>query len=114
MIKTLYIPSILKNIDFLIGKNQQDNFNIIDKASKNDIWFHIHEKSSAHVIAIIPENLDKKQIYYIIKQGAIICKQISKYKNQKDIKIIYTNVNNIKKTNIIGSVILDNYKIIQI
>ena len=104
MIKTLFIHPISLHIDFLIGKSAQDNFHIIDQSCAHHLWFHIHEYSSAHVIAIIPENLDKKKINYIIKQGAILCKQISKYKNYKNIKIIYTNISNVIKTNIIGSV----------
>ena len=79
-IEKKHIPSLKQDIDFNIGQNAQDNFDIIDISQPTDIWFHLQGTSSCHVIAIIPENmkLDKKQKKQIITQGALICKQNSK------------------------------------
>lgn len=113
--KEIYIPKIKLNIKFLIGKNATDNFNIIDKSNENDLWFHINDSPSCHVIACIHEyNIDKKDLKYIIKQGGIICKQYSKYKSDKNVEIIYTSIKNIQKTNIIGTVLTQNTKSILI
>jgi len=40
-----------------------------------------------------------------VKQGAVLCKEYSKCKSKKNVEIIYTNVENVAPTNIVGSVI---------
>ncbi len=111
-IEQVYFTQINENIEFLIGKNQQDNFNIIDMAKPTDLWFHLDDYPSCHVIAKVPEIINKKDLKYIIKRGALICKQHSNYKSIKDLNIIYTCIKNVKKTSIIGSVTTTNTKII--
>ena len=58
----------------------------------------------------MPTNIvfDKKQTMYIIKQGAILCKQHSKYKSMKKVNILYTDVQNVIPTNILGCVNIQN------
>ena len=52
------------------------------------------------------EKLNKKQKMHIIKQGALICKEYSnKCKSLKNVEDIYTNIENVCKTNTIGSVL---------
>ena len=101
-----YILNIKNIITYTIGKNAQDNFNIIDESNPNDIWFHVEDRPSNHVIAKIPPNIniDKKMEKYIIKQGAILCKQYSKCKSESNVPIVFTKIHNVKKTSIIGSV----------
>ncbi len=98
------------NITFYIGKNAYNNYDIINKAKNTDIWFHIDNRPSAHVIAVIPDDLNKKDLQYIIKQGACICKAQSKYKSEKNLSIVYTTIENITKTDIIGSVFVNKKK----
>jgi len=111
-----YIAPLGINISFRVGNNAADNFIIVDNAHPYDIWFHIHNHSSCHVIACMPEdtNLTKKQLMYIIKQGAIICKQHSKYKSQTNVEIIYTSIKNVTMTRTIGTVTTENTKTIKI
>ena len=113
-VKEYYNQHLKDKITFYIGKNALGNFDIIDKSKSNDIWFHIDDKPSAHVIALIPDKINKKDLRYIIKQGAVLCKQESKYKSVNDINIVYTTINNISKTDTIGSVITTNQKYIKI
>ncbi len=121
---TRYIPSLKINVVYKVGKNAQNNFELIDLADNNDLWFHVNKISSCHVIACFKnrtinpnnheenpnyydidfDNLDKKQKQQIITQGALICKQFSRVKNQKNVEIIYTKIENICKTEIIGEV----------
>uniref|UniRef100_A0A6C0LD84 NFACT RNA-binding domain-containing protein n=1 Tax=viral metagenome TaxID=1070528 RepID=A0A6C0LD84_9ZZZZ len=104
-----------QNIIFYIGKCAAGNFDIIDLAEENDIWFHISNESSAHVIASIPENTDKKELKYIIKQGAILCKQHSRYKTSKQsTTIVFTKVKHVTKTTIPGTVIISEEKVVHI
>lgn len=112
----LFIPAINKDITFIIGQNAQDNFDIIDNAKPNDLWFHVHNESSCHVIASIPsdEKFNKKQIQKIVTQGACICKKNAKCKSNKEVTIVYTYVANIVKTHITGQVHLTNEKFVTI
>ena len=111
-----YIPALKCEIQFVVGSDAQDNFNIIDAAEPTDMWFHLSGYSSCHVIAKIPQEiaLDKKQKLQIIKQGALICKQNSKHKSEPKVDVIYTAVSNITKTKIIGQVETANVKHIDI
>ena len=51
---------------------------------------------------------------YIIKQGAILCKQHSKYKSHKNVSIVYTYIKHVTMTNIVGTVTTENTKTIKI
>lgn len=113
--KTVAIPALGRSIEYTIGKNAADNFAILDEASSNDIWFHIEGQSSCHVIASVPSDIDRKKTRYLIKQGAILCKQYTaKLSNQKNVEIIYAKVCDVEKTAIVGSVIVSNGKTVTI
>ena len=111
-----HIPALNCEIQYLVGTDAQDNFDIIDTSDPTDMWFHLSGHSSCHVIAKMPQDiaLDKKQKLQIIKQGALICKQNSKRKSEQNVDIIYTAVSNITKTKIIGQVETTNVKHIDI
>jgi predicted ribosome quality control (RQC) complex YloA/Tae2 family protein len=101
-------------LEYIIGQNANDNFKIIDNANEYDMWFHIENYPSCHVICTIPDNLSKKDFLKVIKRGALFCKENSKYKSEKSVSIIYTYVKNLTKTDIIGTVITTNTKSIKI
>jgi predicted ribosome quality control (RQC) complex YloA/Tae2 family protein len=111
-------PSLLvKDVSFLVGTSAQDNFDIIDISDPDDIWFHVKDNPSCHVIAKMSdlgEKIDKKMRRLIIKQGALLCKMESKYKSVKNLEILYTKVKNVKKTATVGSVIAEPVAIISI
>ncbi len=104
--KEIYIPKLSTEITYWIGSNAQDNFNIIEQAEPTDIWFHVSSYSSAHVIARIShlDKLDKKTIQSIVTQGAVLCKQVSKYASVKNLDITWAYISNVKPTNILGTV----------
>ena len=128
---TRYIPSLQLNVVFKVGKDAANNHQIIDESHKNDLWFHINNKPSCHVIARLQnirfttqdndlpnyydihfDTLENKQKQQIIKQGALICKQFSKFKSEKNVEVVYTKIENVVKTEIIGSVLASKSKII--
>ena len=113
---TRYIDCIDLNIDYIIGKDAADNVKILEDAMMSDIWFHIDGHSSAHVIAKIPDDMyfDKKTMLRIIKQGAVVCKEVSKFASHKNVKIIYSMVNDVIPTEEPGRVIVSKAKIIEI
>lgn len=114
LIDVIYLKNINKNITFCIGQNAQDNFDVIDAASEEDMWFHVKDLPSCHVVAKIPEGIDRKEMRSVIKRGAILCKQHSKYKASDKLYIIYTRLKNIQKTDTPGSVITTNVSTIAI
>lgn len=107
-IQEVFIPSLNKSITFNIGENASDNWCIIDAANDEDIWFHIADKPSCHVIAIMPIKLSKKEQKYVVTQGALLCKTNSKYKSERNLRISYTKIRNVKKADIVGSVQIYN------
>jgi predicted ribosome quality control (RQC) complex YloA/Tae2 family protein len=113
---TRQIAALNEGIEYFLGKSASDNFTIIDAANENDIWFHINGEASGHVIAKLPEenNYTKKQLRQIITQGALVCKENSKYKSQKSVDVVYTYVKYVEKTNILGKVSITNHKIISV
>ena len=109
------------NIKFYVGKSSKENWELLDKAKVEDqnfIWFHLDSFSSPYVIMWSSiDNLEKlkestksnestvsidQYLYY----GANLCKEYSKYKYLKDIKIMYVPIKNLSKSDIIGEVII--------
>ena len=105
-LETIFVEGLNRYINFYIGKSKYENFEVIDKGNINDLWFHAKNISSCHVVSIIPEDIkDKKNLKYIIKKGALLCKSnTNKLKELKNIEISYTQIKNIIKTDIPGQV----------
>lgn len=100
-----------------IGSNAKENWDLIDNSYPEDLWFHLDEYPSAHVvISQKTNNLDN--IFYpnqIISLGSSYCKSYSKYgKNLYKAKIVYTQIKNLKKGKKVGEVIISkpNYFIV--
>ena len=98
-----------------IGQNARENWQLIDYADDFDLWFHLDNQPSGHVVIMeilnkkIAHNDDKYFGYPIelILIASQYCKSQSKYKNTKS-TIVYTLITNIKKGKIIGSVFVKN------
>lgn len=113
---TRFIDAIKTDIVFKIGGNAQENSDLIDSSQPDDIWFHVDNLPSEHVVATIStdKKLDKKQLSKIITQGAVLCKQYSKYASQKNLPIVYTRIKDLLKTEKVGCVIAQNQKVVSI
>ena len=109
--EVLFLQGLNREITFYVGQNKNENFDVIDKGEPGDLWFHANEISSCHVVANIPKDINKKEIKYIIKAGALLCKKYTnKLKSLTDVEIIYTEVENVEKTKYIGCVKIVNQK----
>lgn len=107
----MFVQGLNREITFHIGKNQDDNFGVINEGSADDLWFHANNISSSHIVAIIPENITNKELRYIVKAGALLCKNnTNKLKSQKNVEFVYTKIKNIEKTYIPGRVNISNEK----
>lgn len=111
---TIYINDIQDKIEFRIGQNSKENFDIIDNSQENDLWFHLHLQSSCHVVASIHHVYDRTQTKKIAIQGAVLCKQYSKYKTHEKVPIMYTKVKHLVKQDREGAVSVQEYKILVI
>lgn len=96
-----------------IGKNAQDNWDIISKSVQNDIWFHLDNVPSPHVILKIPEDFKLKVVpKQVLNKCAVLCKNYSNYDQIKKIKVIYTEIKNVTKGDKVGSVMTHKTKTI--
>ena len=114
IVKTVSLSKQCVNMEYVIGKDAQDNFDIIDDAEIYHWWFHIVGQSSGHIIAKTDEDINKKILRYVIKQGAVLCKQHSRFAGMKNVKIVYARIRDVEKTDKIGMVIVKNAKFIEI
>lgn len=103
--QVIYIPSLKCEVTYTIGQNAADNDAIIDAAGPNDIWFHVDNKPSCHIIATVPDGISRSDIKYIVNQGVVLCKQHS-YPSEKKLPILFTRVKNIQKTSKPGQVFI--------
>jgi predicted ribosome quality control (RQC) complex YloA/Tae2 family protein len=113
---TVFFSGFNRNIVYLVGLNAQDNFNVIDLGKQDDIWFHVTDLPSCHVVAQVAdeENLSKKELHTIIKRGAFLCKQHSAHSHVPKLQICYTKLVNVQKSSPVGTVITTNLKYISI
>lgn len=93
------------NINFYVGKNAKENWEMLNKFKQNHIWFHLANFSSPYVI-MDSDDISKINLIF----GANLCKENSSYKNFKKIKIIYCCLKQLKKGSKIGEVIISGKK----
>lgn len=81
-------------MEILVGKNMHHNWELIDAAAADDLWFHVADGPSSHCILVMGgEKPDRKDV----KRAAVICKQHSKSKSLKNVEINYTAIRNVEK-----------------
>lgn len=97
----------------IIGKNKNENWSIIDDASGNDLWFHIAEMPSCHVILQNNEKINSVP-RQVIKRCAYLCKIHSSAKTVAKCDVIYTAISNVKKTDIVGQVTVTQCKTVSV
>jgi len=109
----------LNGIYFYIGRTAKENWLLLDNSKKINqayIWFHLNSFASPYVIMYATlDELDKLHDYIdisnnkitvdeFLQYGAQLCKEYSKYKSYNNLKIMYTPINKLTKTNNIGEV----------
>jgi predicted ribosome quality control (RQC) complex YloA/Tae2 family protein len=109
----VFINALKREVTFYIGKNQNENFEVIDKGNEDDLWFHAADVSSCHVVCQLPPDIDKKMLRYIITTGALLCKNnTTKLKSMKNVNIIYTKISNVVKTDVPGCVVTKDTNVV--
>ncbi len=93
---------INSDIKFKLGRNAKENFQLIDEAmiiNDNYWWFHLEDHQSGHCV-VHTETINNS----IAQFAGNLVKQYSKLKNEKKVKIIYTQIKNVEKTKTMGQV----------
>jgi hypothetical protein len=106
--------SSYKDIIFEIGQNAKENWEIFEKnkeINSDYVWFHLNSFPSSYVIMKISilelkENYSTREIDTIFNYAANLCRENSKYKFLKDLKIVYTILKKLKKGDKQGEVII--------
>lgn len=93
----------------LIGKNAAGNEEIIKMSNQNDTWMHLNNTPSAHIILQNEGDIIPKR--YLNQ----VARMLFEYKKNapKNSNVIYTQVKDVKLTNVLGTVIPRNTKIIK-
>jgi predicted ribosome quality control (RQC) complex YloA/Tae2 family protein len=107
-----------EDIIFEIGENAKDNWEIFERNKEIDsdyVWFHLNSFPSSYVIMKfsileLNENYSKSEIDNILYYGGNLCRENSKYKFLKDLKIVYTTLKKLKKGTKEGEVIISGKK----
>ena len=82
-----------------IGENAKENWALIDASEPEWWWFHLKSFPSSHVVLETSEPTNEELI-----AAATWCKDTTKYRNLKNLKISYCQIKNIKKAEKVGSV----------
>jgi len=90
-----------------IGRSAIENTELVQNANKSDIWFHLSDSPSCHVVL---ETKLNKVPHNVISHCAHLCKMHSKILAKS--KVIYTQIENVQTTRIPGQVITTNCKTI--
>tara|TARA_B110000008_G_scaffold274372_2_gene310061 strand:- start:402 stop:746 length:345 start_codon:yes stop_codon:yes gene_type:complete len=103
----------LNDTKYYVGENAKENWEIFDKSieiNKKYIWFHLNSFASPYVImyATMDEIETMSDVY--LKYGATLCLENSKYSYLIDAKIIYSELNKLKKGEKEGEIIISGKK----
>ena len=112
--KTITLDIQSTPVTFYIGRSQQENHAVLDDKKPTDLWFHLADTSSCHVVAVLPDDCDRKLRGAILRRGAALCKQhTTKVASQRNVPITYTTVANVAKDTVPGRVLLhDSHTIV--
>jgi len=102
MTQQLFDTNVEMELTVYIGKNRHNNWELIDRANENDVWFHIVDQPSRHVILSLPDQITYKQIS---KQTLQHCARLCITKKTTALTtIMYTEIRYVIKAKEIGSV----------
>ena len=95
-----------------VGESAQENWDLIDSSKQNDLWFHVENNPSCHVV--LSAESGKTPHKSVINYCAALCKDGSKLKNNKNVNIIFTERKNVKKADTTGSVTTKNTRNVKV
>lgn len=110
IVKSIFIEEHNKEYSILIGKNAAGNEEIIKISHQESVWMHLNNTPSAHIILQNEGDIIPKR--YINQVASMLFER--KKNAPRNSNVIYTQVKNVKLTNVLGTVIPRNTKIIHL
>lgn len=96
-----------------IGQKQQENADLVDSSSPDDMWIHVANGPSAH--AVISNPTGKKINSKVIKRVCCLMKASSeRYKRVNKLEFTVTKIKNLQPTENVASFIVSQCKIVAI
>lgn len=92
------------SIPFTIGQCALDHFPMMDQSKSNDIWFHLQDVPSCHIIASVPDQMTHTLKKAIIQHGIRLSKEHSKHKTK--VRVIHAQIHQLAKTDKEGTVLI--------
>jgi predicted ribosome quality control (RQC) complex YloA/Tae2 family protein len=103
----MYTEVFNGNYHIRLGKNQQENDNIVRTSPQTALWFHLKDFPSSHAVVT---NIVKPSIYdkEVIIRAATLVKDNAKQgvNNLQKLGVNYLPIKNVKRTEILGQVLL--------
>ena len=99
---------IKDNYIYKLGRNATENFKLIDDSYPEDWWFHLEDYPSGHCVISSKKNEIFECSNEMKESAGNIIKQYSKAKNDKKVKIVFTQIKDVVKTKTLGQVIIKN------
>jgi predicted ribosome quality control (RQC) complex YloA/Tae2 family protein len=98
-----------KDYTISIGQNKEENWQLIDSSEPNDVWFHIDDQPSCHVVLKNENNIKLRDFpRQVLKRASYLCKINSAAKRSPKCDVIYTLISSITKTSVVGQVVVAN------
>lgn len=94
------------NEKYILGGNAQDNWNILEKAEPNHYFFHLTSFPSPYVILLCKDTPLIEEIIF----ASQLCKEHTKYRNFKNIRVDYCPCSNVSKGDKIGEAVFYSIK----
>lgn len=94
------------------GKNAAENWRLYEVADEEDLWFHVDDEPSAHVILEDPytHSSDEEVIY---KCASLCVERTPKLRERGSVKVIYTKIGNLKKGKSVGELIIQDVNLVK-
>ncbi len=96
-----------------VGKNNAENDRLTGSAKSEDVWLHVKDYHSSHVII---ESNGKTVLEEVLKFSAEICAYYSKCRDTEKAEVVYTLKKHVKKPpkSPLGFCVYDNFKSITV
>ena len=96
----------------IIGQNKNENVKIIQNSNKEDLWFHLKDYPSCHIVVQNKRLLSESELKDV---SWMVVNNTNKYKDFINLKISHCLIKDIIICkNPVGSVLLRRYEIIQL
>jgi len=95
-----------ENYTCKLGQSAKENWYLLDKAENHHIFFHLSSFSSGYLIL----ECEEKVSTIMLETAAQICKENTKYRNLRNLKVDYCRCDNLEKGDKVGEVLFKSNK----